>query len=95
MRITTPELATVRAALKYWQEEMCPHPTAIQEPYFDDPVKDFLSPQTIEQLRESLQANAVRYAVWDPLTEKLAGLELFDSPDHLVDDSDSEVVTVL
>jgi len=33
--ITTRELATVRAALRFWQEEMCPHGQTAMQAYLD------------------------------------------------------------
>ena len=88
MRMTTNDLATIRAALRYWQEEMCPHPAVIHQPYFDVPGIEPLTAQAIERLRERLHPSAVRHVFWNPLTGALAGGELFASPDVIPPPSD-------
>lgn len=63
--LTTRELATVRAALLYWQEEMCPHPAAMP-PYFQVPLVQPLTEAETIALRARFADEAVRYGVCDP-----------------------------
>lgn len=56
------ELATIRAALAYWRDEMTPHGVEPQAPYFDQKRPDPLSEADIERLRERLRDDVVQYA---------------------------------
>ena len=95
MQINAQELATLRAALRYWQEEMCPQKRAVQQLYFDEPLDDSLTAQAIERLREGLHPPCVRYAIWIPRRGSLAGLELWDAPPEVSAGREERVVTVL
>ena len=56
------ELATIRAALAYWRDEMTPHGIEPQAPYFDQEGPEPLSGGEIEQLRARLREDVVQYA---------------------------------
>ena len=45
------ELATILAALLYWQEEMCPHGKRIMRPYFQTLKLERFEPLTTEEVR--------------------------------------------
>jgi hypothetical protein len=62
--LTERELATVRAALRYWQEEICPHSAEIARAYLEPNDVEPLSAVQIERLREMLDPQAVRYALY-------------------------------
>jgi hypothetical protein len=62
------ELATIRAALGYWRDEMTPHGTEAQAPYFDEEGADPLSAADIGRLHEALRTAAVRRARFEGLT---------------------------
>ena len=54
------ELATVLAALRFWQEEMCPHDPSIMRPYLlavgfggIDPLTEFEIVDLVQRLRNS------------------------------------------
>ena len=94
--ITTRELATLRAALRYWQEEMCPHGADAMRPYFDQPEVEPLSSDEIDELRQPL-ATTVRYALWTGEADRLADTEMFTSAEAAIRaaESGSQAVTVL
>jgi hypothetical protein len=56
------ELATIRAALAYWRDEMTPHETEAQAPYFDQVRPEPMSETEIDQLRARLHPDVVEYA---------------------------------
>jgi hypothetical protein len=58
------ELATIRAALAYWRDEMTPHGREAMQPYLDVPLKTPLAPAEIERLRSRFLSSAVRYALF-------------------------------
>jgi hypothetical protein len=62
--LTERELATVRAALRFWQEEICPHSAEIARAYLEPDDVQPLSAVQIERLREMLDPRAVRYALY-------------------------------
>jgi hypothetical protein len=71
--LTTEELATVRAALRYWQEEMCPHGPAGMWPYWDNRRLIALSATEVAALRQQFLAKNVGYAVYDVASRQLQG----------------------
>ena len=56
------ELATIQAALTYWRDEMTPHGTETQAPYFDQVSPEPLSEEEIDQLRARLHPDVAEYA---------------------------------
>ena len=74
--LTPRHLATIRAALLYWQEEMCPHGSEVMQPYFEMEQREPLSREEIAQLRAGLE-QSLRYAVYDGTLNQLASAELF------------------
>jgi hypothetical protein len=73
--LTTRQLATLRAALRFWSEEM--HTTAHMRPYFDTRKQVPLSQREIATLRKQLSSQQLRYAGFDELTGQLTSTELF------------------
>lgn len=78
-----PEIETLRAALLYWQEEICPHGEGAAKPYLEGADTRTLSAAEIDLLRTNL-ATSVRYAACEPLGQRLLGTELWDSPEEAV-----------
>lgn len=76
MYLTARHIATVRAALLYWQEEMCPNGTGVMRPYLDPPGVRPLSAVEISGVRDLL-ASGVRYALYRPGQGRLASTELY------------------
>ena len=50
--LSSRELATLLAALLYWQEEMCPHGREIMRPYFETLELQQFEPLSAEEIRE-------------------------------------------
>lgn len=59
------ELATVRAALAYWRDEMCPHGIEAMRAYFDHPDTDPLTASEVAELQGSLSLVALRFVLLD------------------------------
>lgn len=78
--ITWRELATLRAALLFWKEEMCPHGEQFMQPYFDGPAVEPLSALELEQLRAQLDPAFVRYAPFDLVKQQLVDGQLLTTP---------------
>ncbi len=95
--ITTRELDTVRAALRYWQEEMCPHGVEAMQPYFDQTHAESLSSGEIEKLRLRFSPANVRYGPLDAGEDRFATTELFPSVDAALQATErgDRVATVL
>jgi hypothetical protein len=60
--IAERDLATTRAALAYWRDEMSPHGLDAQAPYFDDEGANPLTGDEIDRLREGLRTASLRRA---------------------------------
>lgn len=56
-----PELATIRAALRFWIDEIVPHGAEAAKPYFDDSHAELLSAQQSTELLHRFDGSAVRY----------------------------------
>ena len=91
------ELATIRAALLFWQEEMCPSGNTIMQPYYDVAVDEPLVADEVTALRSKLSDSCVRYAAYDPASGRLAGVELIADAKDAVRQADAAgaIATVL
>ena len=48
--LSDAELATIRAALRFWNDEIVPGGKYLSTPYFDEPVEEALNREAIEAL---------------------------------------------
>lgn len=71
------QLATVRAALRYWREEICPHGGDAAAPYFPEPIAKHLSEGEVRALERLFTDEAVRYVAYNGRTERIAAPMLF------------------
>jgi hypothetical protein len=76
--LTERQVATLRAALLFWQEEMCPHDEATRQPYYDEPDVGSLTAVEISFLRDRLSSD-VRFALYDPAKHELQGPILYNN----------------
>jgi hypothetical protein len=74
--LTRRHLATIHAALQFWEEEMCPHSDDIVRPYLEPSDAVPLSLRELRDLRETLRLG-LRYAIYDPNLDRLGGTDLF------------------
>ena len=74
------EIETMRAALLYWQQEICPHGETAAKPYFEESEARPLSASEIDTLRQTL-ASRVRYAIYDEANQQLLTTALWSSGD--------------
>jgi hypothetical protein len=94
--LTHHELATIHAALTFWQEEMCPHGIDVMLPYFDLPGIQPLSAGAITQLRRRFKPDAVRYVIAAASGARLINTQLYvDTGDAIQAAGSGQVATVL
>ena len=95
--LTHDQLATVRAALLFWQEEICPHGAEVSFPYLDVADTAILSAEAVAKLRTKLTTASVRYVLVNPERVRLASSEMFDGWDLAVQNASASmlVATVL
>ena len=79
--LTASQLATVRAALLFWQEEMATNPPDFMRPFLDLSDMKPLSVKDVQELREQFDPRFVRYAIYDADNDALADLRLFADSD--------------
>jgi len=92
--LQTRELATIRAALQFWRDEIVPHGEQLARPYFDvDQVVPLSNPE-IQDLQQQFQPARLRYARLVAGGSELASVDLFESADA-TQASASPVATVL
>lgn len=83
--LNTREIATILAALRYWQEEMCPYGMAAMQFYLPPEEQTSLTADEIDQLSGRLVIvliDGVRYAVCDPSGSTLLDLRIFRTADQ-------------
>ena len=90
------QVTTIRAALLYWQEEMCPHGEEVRLPYLDAAITASLSAQEVADLRSRFTPAGVRYALYDHKQARLSSTEVFSQPELAVQQtSDATKVATL
>jgi len=77
--LTPRVLATLRATLLFWQEEMAVHSMEIARPYWDQSEFSPLTVAEIENLRRELVS--VSYVACDPQQNVLLSMQLFTAAD--------------
>lgn len=77
--LTPAELATIRAALSYWQEEMGPHGAGAMQSYYDDPSSVPLEGNELSELRSKLAGVELGYAIYDLARSRFSHARLFHS----------------
>jgi hypothetical protein len=75
--LTSRQLATIRAALRYWQEEMCPHGAPAMRPYLGSQEIEPLDATELAQLRRRFLPAAIRYALYQRKSRELLSRQLF------------------
>lgn len=75
--LSDTQLATVRAALHFWRDEICPFGGEVAGPYFDVPVEKYLSSRQVLILQQRFDSAAVRYVPYNRSTERIAAPLLF------------------
>lgn len=88
------EVATIRAALLYWQQEICPHGAPAVRQYLDPPGVRVLSTDEVAALRESLRFN-VRYAVYDEIRDRLVDTKLYTLHEVAVEAAGGRIVATV
>jgi hypothetical protein len=97
--LTHSHLAVIRAALKYWDEEMSPHDPAIYQGYFVEPIgTGEWIPPAVSFLRSQFSACELRYALCSPDKATILGSQLFQALDEAQNaalSSPADIATVL
>ena len=94
--LTSREIETIRAALQFWREEICPHGAEVARPYLESEDISPLTSEEVERLRQKLMAARVRYARVSPDGATVLDWNLFATePDVLSETMPGIVATVL
>ena len=91
-----PEIETIRAALLYWQQEICPHGELAARPYLEGDHIRPLSAAEIDSLRTCLTGD-FRYANFVLAEGQMLSRKVWQSPDDAASEAGDHagVVTVL
>jgi len=81
--LTKRHLAVIRAALRFFDEEMSPHGPDVSKHYFDEPLESDLTADEVRQLRELLRICELRYACCDRTGTSLIRQELLTTPEDV------------
>jgi len=95
--LTTRDLAIIRAALQFFDEEISPHGPEVAKPYFETPLEDDLTAEEIGQLRELLQSTELSYVRCDQSRTHVLSQELltFEKLQRIPHQSEEDFATVL
>ena len=63
--LSDTELATIRAALRFWKDEIVPSGIATAKPYFDQNGVELLKADEVDQLIASFEQDAVLVIRWN------------------------------
>ncbi|MHC2068147.1 hypothetical protein ACYFX5_11780 [Bremerella sp. T1] len=64
-------LATIRAALRYWHDEMASHDHTLSKPYFQELDAEPLNPEEVSELIRTLESTTIRPVVIDARTGQM------------------------
>jgi hypothetical protein len=97
--LTTRHLAVIRAALKYWDDEMSPHGAGSFAAYLDEPsLAGDLTGEDVTHARQQLANCTARYGVCDEAATTLIGGQLFatiEEAERTAEATSGKLVTVL
>jgi len=88
-------LNSIRAALRYWLEEVCPHGDEAVAPYLDHRDQPALSGVGVERLLWRFHPSAVRYDFYDLRRSRLKSRRLFSLEDEALGKLDPETVATV
>lgn len=77
--LTRRQLTTLRAALQFWQEEICPHGEAAARPYLETSNIAPLTTDEINELRDRFDLMNLRYATITADQSRLTETTLFST----------------
>ena len=81
--LTKNYLVLIRAALRFFDEEMGPHGIRVMQPYFDEPLTAEFAKGEIQDLRTRLKNCVIAYVRCDTRTMTLATAEPFLKMDDI------------
>ena len=96
--LTLHDLAVLRAAVTYFDEELGPHGIEAMRPYFADPVPETWSTRDLARLRQFLRTCQLRYVACDQASLELVDTKLYETVSKLqalFGSQDCRVVSVL
>ena len=82
--LTPHDLAVLRAAVTYFEEELGPHGFEAMRPYFVEPVPEIWSSRDLTRLREFLTTCQLRYVACNTSGEGVIGATLSGSVSELL-----------
>ena len=70
--LSDTELATIRAALRFWKDEIVPSGIETAKPYFDQDAMELLDAEEINLLITSFESSAVETIQWNELGDVIS-----------------------
>jgi len=77
--LTTQHLALQRAALQFFEEELCPHGPDAMRSYFDEPFTRTWKTDEVRELRNFLKTCELGYVRYDRESGRLRNRTVFDA----------------
>ena len=77
--LTQRQLATLRAALQFWREEICPHGEVAARPYLETSAIAPLTSDEVNELRDRFDPTNLRYALFSTDQGSLTESTLFST----------------
>ena len=96
--LTSHDLAVLRAAVTYFEEELGPHGVESMRPYFVEPVPETWSTRDLTRLREFLRTCQLRYVACDQVSLEVVDTKLYETVNELqalLGSQDCRVASVL
>jgi len=81
--LTPHDLAGLRAAVTYFEEELGPHGVKAMRPYFAGPVPEIWSPRDLTRLRQFLKICHLRYIACDQASLEVVDTKLYETVSEL------------
>ena len=96
--LTSHDLAVLRAAVTYFEEELGLHGVEAMRPYFAEPVPETWSTRDLTRLREFLRTCQMRYVAFDQASVEVVDTKLYETVSELqalVSSQDCRVASAL
>ena len=81
--LTSHDLAVLRAAVTYFEEELGPHGVEAMRPYFVEPIPETCSTRDLTRLREFLSTCQMRYVACNQASLEVVDTKLYETVSEL------------
>ena len=81
--LTPYDLAVLRAAVTFFEEELGPHGVESMRPYLAESIPENWSPRDLTRLREFLRTSQLRYVACDQASLEVVDTKLYETVSDL------------